>query len=442
MALKDKITYLCNPANWTKLSTEDHTHSGTRQNILFSQLCILGAFFVIIQSIDDFVELNAILMMIDVGAFSLMLICYRLNELGHHRLSKCILLGVLNGLFFFLSAVIAPISKIDLLFYPLLILTFMTLGKKDIVIGFIFVVVSFILLITLELTNHQPFGEIELQKGNRTQAIINIFTACFFIGLSAIFFITIQHKVERSLRKKKDELTKANAELDKFVYSASHDLRAPLLSIQGLVNIALLENNIEQSATYLKMIRERALKLDDFVKEVTNYSRNARLDLEIKPVNLLDAVDEAFAKIKYMENVQLISISKEIIGSPVTHTDKGRLSILINNLLSNSVKYHDLKKEKPFINLVIENDYKYLKILVKDNGTGIKGEHLGKIFNMFYRAAENSQGSGLGLYIVKELVEKLKGKVSVKSEWGIGTTFEIIIPHHSSPSPELMLKVA
>jgi len=441
MRLKDKIIYLCNPSNWTKLHSDVHSSSGNRQNVLFSQLCILGAVFTIIQSIDDIFELNTILMMIDTGAFLLMLVCYRLNENGFHRISKCILIGTLNLLFFFLSAVINPISKMDLLYYPLLILTFMTLGKKDIVIGFMFVVTSFILLITLQLTNHQPFGNIELQKGTQVQAIINILTACFFIGLSAIFFITIQHKVEKSLRKKKDELLKANAELDKFVYSASHDLRAPLLSIQGLVNVAMMEKNFEQTASYLLMIRERAIKLDEFVKDVTNYSRNARLDLDIKPVNLHETVDEALAKISYMEGIQSISINKDIVGSAVTYTDKGRLSILINNLLSNAVKYHDLTKENPFIDLQIENGFKQLKITIKDNGTGIKKEHLGRIFEMFYRATETSQGSGLGLYIVKEMVDKMEGKILVKSEFGVGSEFQIIIPHHSL-TPEFFLRVA
>lgn len=441
MLSKKLLFYLCSPANWTCLSKTTHESVGIRQNILFSQLCILGTAFTIIQSVDDFIELNSILMVIDTATFALILFCYNLNEKGHHRTSKCILFGFLNALFFVLAAVISAISKMDLLYYPLLILTFMTLGKKDIAIGFMFVVVSFICLITLELTDHYPFGVIEIQKGNQTMAIINIFTACFFIGLGAIFFTTIQHKVEKSLRGKKDELTKANAELDKFVYSASHDMRAPLLSIQGLVNVALMENNFEQSANYLKMIRERAIKLDEFVKDITNYSRNARLDLEIKPVNLHETIDEALTKIKYLDGFQSISIIKKIIGNHIIYTDRSRLSILINNLLSNAVKYHDLKKEKPFINLVIENEYKQLKISISDNGTGIKTEYIDKIFNMFYRATETSQGSGLGLYIVKELLEKLKGKVSVKSEFGVGTEFEIIIPHHNHV-PEILLKVA
>jgi signal transduction histidine kinase len=425
------------PSSWSTLS--DESHSNIRQNILFSQLCILGGAFTIIQSVDDFIELNSVMMSLDIFVFALMIFCHRYNEKGYHLFSKSVLIGFLNLLFFFLAAVIDPISKMDLLFYPLLILTFMTLGREGLKLGFVFSTFSFLSLIILEVTDHHPFGYIQLQAATQTQAIINIFTACFFIGLSAIFFVKLSTKTEISLRSKKDELSKANTELDRFVYSASHDMRAPLLSIQGLVNIALLENNSEEMPRYLKMIRERALKLDEFVKEVANYSRNARLEVERKPVDFYELVDEAIEKIKYLDSLQGLTITKKVIGDSTAYTDKGRLSILLNNLLSNSIKYHDHHKECRFITIEILNVPDQFKILVSDNGTGIKPEHLGKIFGMFYRGTEKSQGSGLGLYIVKELVEKMNGTISVKSEFGTGSEFEIIFPKSAR---EIIMKVA
>jgi signal transduction histidine kinase len=437
MLILNWLKQRCLPSNWSKLS--DESSSNTRQNILFSQLCILAAIFTVIQSIDDFIELNSIMMSIDTFVFALVIFCHRYNEKGYHLVSKSVLLGFLNLLFFFLAAVIDPISKMELLYYPLIILTFMTLGREGLKLGFFFTTISFLSLIVLELTDHHPFGKIELQVGTQTQAITNIFTACFFLGLSAIFFVRISTKTESSLRSKKDELSKANTELDRFVYSASHDMRAPLLSIQGLVNIALMENKLEEMPKYLQMIKERALKLDEFIVEVTNYSRNSRLEVEMKPVDLCEIVDEAIEKVKYLDSLQGIAITKKILGDPIAHSDKGRLSILLNNLLSNSIKYHDRNKESRFINIEIQNMFDQFKISVRDNGTGIKQEHLGKIFDMFYRGTETSQGSGLGLYIVKELVEKMNGQISVKSEFGMGSEFEVVF---SKAERETLMRVA
>lgn len=225
MKILQWLRHRCRPSSWSRLS--DESSSNIRQNILFSQLCILACAFTVIQSIDDFVELNLIMMSVDTFVFILMILCYRYNEKGYHLISKSVLIGFLNVLFFFLASVIDPISKMELLYYPLVILTFMILGKEGLKLGFMFTTISFLSLIILEVTDHHPFGIIELQVGTQTQAITNIFTACFFIGLSAIFFVKLSTKTEISLRSKKDELSKANTELDRFVYSASHDMRAP-----------------------------------------------------------------------------------------------------------------------------------------------------------------------------------------------------------------------
>lgn len=436
----NKLLSWKNPSRWSRLSRTEHNHPSLRVNILFSQLCVLGCVFTVIQSIDDFLELNLIMMTVDLFVFFLMILCHRLNERGQHLLSKTMLLGFLNLLFFFLASVIDPISKMDLLYYPLLILNFMTLGREGIKRGFVFVIISFALLMILEFTDHHPFGHIDLQQGTRIQGFINIFTACFFISLAAIFFVNLSDKSEKSLRRKKDELTKANAELDKFVYSASHDMRAPLMSIQGLVNIASQESSLDQVRAYLKMIHERTHKLDEFVKDVTNYSRNSKLDLDLKNEDISEIVFEAVEKIKFLDGFAAIAFEIQAAQNFSAKTDKSRLSVVLNNLLTNAVKYHDLKKIEPFIKVIIENGFNHFKIKIIDNGSGIKAEHIEKIFNMFYRGTEKSQGSGLGLYIVKELIEKMGGTISVRSDFGIGTEFEIVLPNYKTSQP--MMKVA
>jgi signal transduction histidine kinase len=110
-------------------------------------------------------------------------------------------------------------------------------------------------------------------------------------------------------------------------------------------------------------------------------------------------------------------------------TDRGRLKVVLKNLISNAINYSDPNKTESYIRISIEQENGFYSIQIADNGIGIPEDQLEHIFEMFYRANESSQGSGLGLYIVKETIEKLKGKVEVESSKGEGSTFKIKIPH-------------
>jgi signal transduction histidine kinase len=110
------------------------------------------------------------------------------------------------------------------------------------------------------------------------------------------------------------------------------------------------------------------------------------------------------------------------------NSDRGRLKVVLNNLVGNSLKYNDANKEEKLVELKTSYQNNSLVIQVNDNGIGIAEEHQPKIFDMFYRATERSQGSGLGLYIAKETIEKLGGKISLTSKVGQGTNFSVAIP--------------
>jgi len=105
-----------------------------------------------------------------------------------------------------------------------------------------------------------------------------------------------------------------------------------------------------------------------------------------------------------------------------------KLRIIFNNLITNAVKFQDIKKEKPFIKLNIDATPEHTKITFEDNGLGIKKDDLEKIFKMFYRAGATNSGSGIGLYIVHEAITKLQGTINVTSAVGEGSIFEINIP--------------
>jgi signal transduction histidine kinase len=269
--------------------------------------------------------------------------------------------------------------------------------------------------------------------GTQASLIIEPFfyqTLPFYISVGCLLLITLFLIYKwrlRILENRNQELKKLNSELDKFVYSASHDLRAPLSSILGLVNVARQEPD-QNKVFYLNLIEKSIHKLDQFIRDIIDFSRNARLDLVKEEINFELLIRDILEEMKYMDEKNRILRTIQVIGQGPYFSDSRRLVIILNNLVSNAIKYHNPLADNPYIEIRVELDSHQARINVNDNGHGIAQEHLSNIFKMFYRATEASKGSGLGLYIVHETVEKLSGKVSVSSTLGVGSTFEVTLP--------------
>lgn len=252
------------------------------------------------------------------------------------------------------------------------------------------------------------------------------------VGASKIMRdITDSKKTEEELIRYNTDLKKANSELDRFVYSASHDLRAPLKSILGLLNITKEYANQENTDLIdcLSMLDVSVLKLDGFIEDILNYSRNTRMGLDKDTIDFKELISKIQENYLYLEGVKEIDLQLEIEAVSEFVADSKRISIVLNNLISNAFKYRDITKEKSFLKIKFSCDSQTAKITIEDNGIGIDDKHKEKVFDMFYRATILSSGSGLGLYIVKETIDKLNGKISIESEFGIGTKFMIEIPN-------------
>lgn len=254
-------------------------------------------------------------------------------------------------------------------------------------------------------------------------------TAWFYvlsgIGIMVMLYGLYKWRVYR-IEKRNAELRKLNEELDRFVYSTSHDLRAPLASIMGLINLSRLEK--ENKDQYIDLIEKSVTKLDQFIGEITDYSRNARLELDPKEIQFEILVGTILDDLKFLDEHNRISKSIEIKGTGAFRTDELRLTIVLNNLISNALKYHNPTASSPFVKISIEHSAQEAVITVSDNGIGISEHHVPSIFKMFYRGSDRSRGSGLGLYIVKETVDKLKGVITVSSVLHKGSTFTVRIP--------------
>jgi len=240
--------------------------------------------------------------------------------------------------------------------------------------------------------------------------------------------ITEQRDSDEKLKVQYREIEKTNEELDRFVYSASHDLRAPLTSILGLINLAKMESNEDATQLYMDMMEKSVKKLDGFINDIISYSRNTRLEVQKVKINFEEVIQEIRDNLQFMEDADKIEWRIKIDEEETFLTDLSRFKIILSNLLSNAIRYHNFNQEKPFVSIEIEVHKNLTTIKVTDNGSGIENDKLDKIFDMFYRASEKSGGSGIGLYIVKEIVQKLKGQIHVKSVIGEGTTFTLSFP--------------
>jgi len=300
----------------------------------------------------------------------------------------------------------------------------------------IFVIVPVTLILILILTDFKPLGDYQLSLSTHGQRnmIINQIAAALIISLCFDFVIKTNAKSEQLLQsyaldaqKKKEDLEKINGELDRFVYSASHDLRAPLLSIQGLVSVALAEATNPNDKRYYTLIGDRVSKLDEFIKEIIEYSRNARTEIKYEEINLKELINEVIAGLQYLDGTDQIEV---YVSTPEQEVilDKNRTKIILANVIANAIKYHNLRQEHPWVEVKVVLDDTNCQLIVADNGSGILKDKQERVFDMFYRATDRSGGSGLGLFIVKETIDKLRGKIALKSEYGKGSEFIITLP--------------
>lgn len=235
--------------------------------------------------------------------------------------------------------------------------------------------------------------------------------------------------LNKRMKRKNCMLEKTNMELDTFVYKASHDMRSPLRSILGLVHLMRLETKPERMPEYFDFLEKSAKKLDAYVLEVLDISRNTKSEVTKTLIDLAPFVWEIYGKLQYMMLDRKIDFDLSIEGGNF-YSDPSRLQLIISNLLGNSIKYS--KEDKEIIcpiqlRIVVEKEN--ATFTFEDKGQGIDEEALPKIFDMFYRANAGSDGSGLGLYLVKETVTKLGGKINITSQLGIGTKVEVILPN-------------
>jgi PAS domain S-box-containing protein len=224
------------------------------------------------------------------------------------------------------------------------------------------------------------------------------------------------------------ELVKSNKQLDQIIFKTIHDLKAPLMSAIGLVDIAQRASEKEREG-YMKLIRKSLLSLDSLIEEMNDFFRNDKTAVQREEIDLQSLIETEVSNLKTLTDENGIAIALKIHHENKFYSDPVRVRTVISNILSNAVKYYDPQKNRPFVNISVTINEDICIIKMKDNGIGIDPKYQEKIFDLFFRATDQSQGTGLGLFIVKDTVEKLKGKIELKPEVGRGTEFTINVPN-------------
>ena len=230
------------------------------------------------------------------------------------------------------------------------------------------------------------------------------------------------------LAVKNEELQKAYNELDKFAYSATHDMRGPILSVLGIINIAEESENLVEIKDMLTMMEKAMMKLDTYIQNLHDYYNIRRGELSIAEVNFEQLVKDMRDMFEITSRVEHVAFETEVKQEETFRSDETSLKIILNNLLSNAFKYQKRSGDEKLVRLNIEVNKGTASISVTDNGIGIPENSIGQIFNMFYRAANDELGSGFGLYNVKDALNKVSGNIEVQSELSKGTTFKVTLP--------------
>ena len=273
-----------------------------------------------------------------------------------------------------------------------------------------------------------PFvDEISVNKGEHDKVYFDVHVSNLLNHYKVQGLVLKLHDITEK-KKKEKELVRSNQHLDQVIYKTTHDLKAPLMSALGLVKIAE-DAPLEAKDQYIGLIKKTLLKLDAYIDEMNNFFRNEKLALQRDKIDLEGLLREEQENLKNLAHRDKINVLFEVDNSIEWYSDPIRVKTIVTNIFSNAIKYQDLQKQNPFIKIASHINEEFCEISIEDNGIGIEPELQDKIFDLFFRATDQSQGTGLGLFIVKDTIERLKGSIKVKSRHGKGTTFFIRIPN-------------
>jgi signal transduction histidine kinase/ligand-binding sensor domain-containing protein len=262
-----------------------------------------------------------------------------------------------------------------------------------------------------------------------------VFMILLFTGsLYLIYLWRVQNikiktiQLEDTVRIRTKELKDANEQLETFVYKASHDIKGPLKSIIGLTTVGQKDVQDATANVYFDHILKSTRKLDNLLMDLLEITKVKQATIKLEKIDFKELITEAVTRFENLPDFHHLKIKTNLKGNIDYTCDKFLMFSIIQNLIENAIKYRDPLKEENHLDIEIQTSVHGVEMIFSDNGPGIPDEFQEKIFDMFMKVNENSNGTGLGLYIVKTTVEKLNGTLKLESNLGEGTTFIIKLP--------------
>jgi len=241
--------------------------------------------------------------------------------------------------------------------------------------------------------------------------------------------ISERKRAEELLAKKIDELTRSNAELERFAYVASHDLQEPLRMVASYVQLLAkrYQGRLDTDADdFIHYAVDGATRMQQLINDLLAYSRVGTRGKEFSSTDCNRVVEDALFNLSRAIADSNAEISSDKL--PNVMADRGQLVQVFQNLIANGIKFHG--KEKPDIHIGVSLTGKEWRFTVRDNGIGIAAEHTARLFQIFQRlhSREEYPGTGIGLSICKRIIERHGGRIGVESEVGKGSTFWFTLP--------------
>lgn len=401
-----------------------------KQVMLSGQFILIALFFSVFYLFFD--VFSGIVYTIPVYALSIILLlsAIYLHRKGSHCAANYFLFPTLIVLLYLIASSEPYTTGAFLFFIPVALGAFAVFEYKQRIISIFIAIGAYVAFCAAYFIDFSLLPTRSYSEDEMLLTFIINFSVALLLSVTAIYLlISLSHYNAMQLLLSNKMLVKNNEELDRFVYSTSHDLRAPLASISGLIELTNKSNDLNETKMYLGLMQNRINSLESFIKDITDFSRNSRQRIIKEEINLRALVADVWESLRFSPDTAGITFSIEIPEKLIVETDKNRIRIILANLISNAVRYHDSRKENKFIKVGYKATAQSFSVTVEDNGQGIAPEYQKKIFEMFFRGNESSKGTGLGLYIVKETLQKLSGSVQLQSSPNAGSSFTIMIPN-------------
>lgn len=311
-------------------------------------------------------------------------------------------------------------------------------------------------LVLKELTLQQTKVENELQANRLRIIYISTFLILFLVAV-LVYFAYRRYRLKKNInlqlegrgelknlsmsevvkqlrtevehhQETREQLEKSNEELNHFLYKSSHDLRGPLVSVLGLISLAELEGCTESERDqYLNLIRVSTTRISHKLDALLHATRLKEKELEIQPVNLQKLIQESIAELMEGDESIPVDVLVDVAPGLTLETDEVLMKTLVSNLVENGIRFRDPDRQPAQVWVSARFQGPKLLFKVRDNGLGIPASEHEKVFEMFVRSDFKQGGSGLGLYLVKKIVEKLDGIISLRSKVGDGTVVEVLL---------------